>query len=276
MKTIEIKVKKETVRRQFTCPYLIDSNLNVITIQHKAWMDTPRVCMWLDVQLGPYYAKQRGRAALVWDNCGPHGTAACKDVADDWGIVLLPLPKNMTDVLQVMDLVVNSPVKAAVRRDRCQALYEFFQSWKVKRLKAQLEKKPLPPFQPPKPKVSDGLKTLLKIGQTTFLTPKFQASLKKAFVDCCIAPKTESESEVEYKIYRDHKHGSMNKVNIFTGPCADPELGSLGVVVEAIDATTVVTRNDAEDAALSDEDAEDDDEDDDDEEDDGCEEGGAD
>ena len=63
---------------------------------------------------------------------------------------------------------------------------------------------------------------------------------------------------------------------MFTGPCTDPELGSLGVVVEAIDATTVVTRNDAEDAALSDEDAEDDAEDGDDDDDDGCEEGGAD
>ena len=51
-------------------------------------------------------------------------------------------------------------------------------------------------------------------------------------------------------------------------------MGSLGVVVEAIDATTIVTRNDAEDAALSDEDGEDDDEDD--EDDDGCEEGRAD
>ena len=132
----------------------------------------------------------------------------------------------------------------------------------------------MPPFQPPKPKVSDGLKTLLKIGQTTFLAPKFQASLKKAFVDCCIAPERESESEVEYKIYRGHKHGSMNKINMFQGPCTDPELGNLGVVVEAIDATTIVTRNDAEDAALSDEDGEDDDEDD--EDDDGCEEGRAD
>ena len=89
-------------------------------------MDTARLCMWFDLQLGPHYAAKRGMAALVWDNCGPHGTAAVREMAEEWGITLLPLPKNMTDVLQVMDLVVNSPVKAALRRDRERLLSHQF------------------------------------------------------------------------------------------------------------------------------------------------------
>ena len=64
----------------------------------------------------------------------------------------------------------------------------------------------------------------------------------------------------------------MNKIDMFQGPCTDPELGNLGVVVEAIDATTIVTRNDAEDAALSDDDADDSEDGEDDEGGDGCEE----
>ena len=40
----------------------------------------------------------------------------------------------MTDVLQVMDLVVNGPVKAGIRRKRCDQLFEYFQDWKLRRL----------------------------------------------------------------------------------------------------------------------------------------------
>ena len=74
-----------------------------------------------------------------------------------------------------MDLIVNGPVKAGIRRARCEALYDFFQSWKVKRLQAQVNKMPLPKFQPPKPKVTDGLRTLLKVCDETFATDAFQA-----------------------------------------------------------------------------------------------------
>ena len=74
-----------------------------------------------------------------------------------------------------MDLIVNGPVKAGIRRARCEALYDYFQSWKVKRLQAQVNKTPLPKFQPPKPKVTDGLLTLLKVCDETFATDAFQA-----------------------------------------------------------------------------------------------------
>ena len=101
-KDLTLTEKKNLVTRTYTVPYLKHTNGNIITIQHKAWMDTVRVCMWIDLQLGPYYETKRGFAGLVWDNCGPHGVAAVKDLAKEWGITLLPLPPNMTDVLQVV------------------------------------------------------------------------------------------------------------------------------------------------------------------------------
>jgi hypothetical protein len=150
-----------------------------------------------------------------------------------------------------MDLVVNAPVKAKVRRDRVASLYNQFQSWKVQRLQAALAKREAPPFNPPKPKVVDGLKTLFSMTDTTFSNEQFKESLKRCFVDCCIAPNNITDTEVEFKIYKNHKHGSLNPSGLF-GADGDPELGSLGVAVEALDGTLVETRTDAEDRAISD------------------------
>lgn len=106
-RSLSLKEKAKEVSRTFKCPYLIHpTSRAVITIQGKAWMDSPRICMWIDLQLGPHYQKKRGRCALVWDNCGPHGVDAVQKVMEEWGVFPLPLPKNMTDVLQVIPLRV--------------------------------------------------------------------------------------------------------------------------------------------------------------------------
>lgn len=155
-----------------------------------------------------------------------------------------------------MDLVVNAPVKAKVRRDRVASLYNQFQSWKVQRLQAAIAKREPPRFNPPKPKVVDGLKTLFSMADTTFSNDKFKDSLKRCFVDCCIAPSNITETEFEFKEYKNHKHGSLNPYGLFDTN-GDPELGSLGVAIEALDGTLVETRTDAEDRALSDDDDDD-------------------
>ena len=43
------------------------------------------------------------------------------------------LPKNMTGELQVLDLVVNGPLKAHIRKNRANALYSSFQEYKASR-----------------------------------------------------------------------------------------------------------------------------------------------
>ena len=73
-----------------------------------------------------------------------------------------------------MDLIVNGPVKAGIRRARCDELFDFFQNWKIQRLQALAQKKPLPKFQPPKPKVADGLRIVCKVCNETFETEKFK------------------------------------------------------------------------------------------------------
>ena len=212
-RTLTIKVKQAVKEIEFKIPYLIHKvTLAVITIQHKAWMDTARCCMWVDLQLGPYFAKKRGRCALIWDNCGPHGVAATRDMCDTWRIFDDRLPPNMTDVLQVMDLIVNSPMKAGARRERCDQLFNYFQSWKIQRLKAERDGTEKPLFQPPKPTVADGLLTLMKVLNTSLATEKFESSMAKCFVDVGLAPCPElsDDSADVYKTYTSHKRGSLN------------------------------------------------------------------
>ena len=142
-----------------------------------------------------------------------------------------------------MDIVVNAPVKAGVRRDRTKGLFNYFQAWKIERLKAALDPlKTIPAFAPPKPKVSDGIQTLLRVCNSTFVDKSFINSLEKSFVDCCLAPIDVTDTDKEYKVYRSHKHGSMAK-SFFSPSFIPPEQGSLGDLVADVD---VFTRNDGD------------------------------
>ena len=159
-------------------------------VQRKAWMDTVGIAMWLDVQLGPYFAKKRKKCFLVWDNCGPHNVPALAEVLTSWGVTAEPLPPKMTDILQVMDLIVNGPVKAGIRQARITAIFNFFQSWKIARLQhlaAKLDTLP-PDFLPPKPTQAQGLLTVFDVFTATFEKPSFQESMRECFKVVGLAP----------------------------------------------------------------------------------------
>lgn len=138
-------------------------------------MDTVGMVMWADVQVAAWAKRRTGRALVVWDNCGPHTTEAVKHAFARNSIRALALPVKMTDILQVMDLIVNGPAKAGIRRARCENLFDYFQSWK--RLKAFRDNSPLPNFTPPKPTVADGLRTMSKVVKTTLSTEPFKVGL---------------------------------------------------------------------------------------------------
>ena len=108
----------------------------------------------------------------------------------------------MTDVLQVMDLVVNGPLKAAIRRRRCTGLFDYFQAWKIKRLAAAANKTTLPPFQPPKPKLADGIAALLDCCSSSLATPEFKAGMKRTFVKVGLL---KDKSSNAYRVYKSHK-----------------------------------------------------------------------
>jgi hypothetical protein len=91
------KKKDEYVEKKYTRPYLISPSGAVVTIQHKAWMDTVGLCMYMDLVAEPTMKKENG-GPVIWDSCGPHGTAAAKAVAAEWNMDEMKLPVNMTGV----------------------------------------------------------------------------------------------------------------------------------------------------------------------------------
>ena len=49
-------------------PYLINPQgviISQFSSSVKAWMDTPGVIMWVDTQIGAYFAKKRKKCCLV-------------------------------------------------------------------------------------------------------------------------------------------------------------------------------------------------------------------
>ena len=54
--------------------------------------------MYIDLVEGPII-KQANGGLVIWDSCGPHGTAAARAVAAEWGMDEKKLPVNMTGVL---------------------------------------------------------------------------------------------------------------------------------------------------------------------------------
>ena len=68
----------------------------------------------------PWAIRKRGKALVVWDNCGPPKTGAVQAVTAENQLTTEELPPKMTDRLQVMDLVVNGPVKAGIRCARAE------------------------------------------------------------------------------------------------------------------------------------------------------------
>ena len=84
--------------------------------------------MWLELIMLPL--KTRLGKLLIWfDNCGCHKTAIVQDYIEEIGIDVAYLPPNMTAVLQVLDLVVNGPLKAHVRQLRAKRLVRSFKNF---------------------------------------------------------------------------------------------------------------------------------------------------
>ena len=187
--TLQRKVKgnTETFDVTFKRPYIQHATKrHLVTCQGRAWMDTAGVAMWAELLLGPWVRdKCGGQGLLIWDNCACHNAPALRAVFDSINVTVKNLPKNMTDVLQVMDLVVNAPLKAGIRSVRCNQLFDYFQSWKLKRL--QEASKPanvrkLPPWAPPKMSIADGIRAVIEVEETVLATPKFRKSMRKCFV----------------------------------------------------------------------------------------------
>ena len=164
------------------------------------------MAMMCDVLIGSLL-EDVGGALLIWDNCGPHKVPAVKEVFESWNIATRELPPRCSSELQVMDLVVNGPLKAAVRRQRTRNLFNYFQTWKIDRLKALTDQVMLPPFAPPAPKLAEGLMALFEVLKTKLAAPEFNDSLDRIFIKVDLKREPGADEYVKYTTHK--KLGSL-------------------------------------------------------------------
>ena len=157
---------------------------HVITSQVKAWNDTVRMIVWFEVIIKPL--KDKLGKMLIWcDNCGSHKTSSVTDVIREVGVDVCFLPKNMTGELQVLDLVVNGPLKAHIRTIRANRLYNSFQDYKMIRANDNLLSKAAqrnPEFEPPKPTMIEGITDLIQLFKVQFTETKFRDCINRTFI----------------------------------------------------------------------------------------------
>ena len=200
----EIKLSGVTALHKIIYITHTDSG-HVITSQVKAWNDTVRMVLWFEVIIKPI--KDKLGKILIWcDNCGSHKTSSVTDVIDEIGAVVCFLPKNMTGELQVLDLVVNGPLKAHIRTIRANRLYKSFQDYKLNQARSSTlptAQRSIQKFDPPKPTMIEGIKDLIQLFKEQFTEDKFRDCVNRTFIKTGTLPVNFTESSkaefIKYK-----------------------------------------------------------------------------
>ena len=82
---------------------------------------------------GPYIASNSNAANKlhIWmDNFSAHKTETLNRVFQENNLTVSYLPPNMTYLLQVLDLVVNGPIKTHVRYQRANTVFDYMQDFR--------------------------------------------------------------------------------------------------------------------------------------------------
>ena len=187
--------------------YIIHSDSgHVITSQVKAWNDTVRMILWFEVIIKPL--KEKLGKMLIWcDNCGSHKTSSVTEVISEVGVDVCFLPKNMTGELQVLDLVVNGPLKAHIRTIRANRLYKSFQEFKREResdYRLPIASRKNPTFQLPKPTMLVGIADLIQLFKEQFTEIKFRDCINGTFINIGTLPvsSVDDDKPVEFVVYK--------------------------------------------------------------------------
>ena len=198
------------------CYYIInDVTGAVITSQYKAWNDTVRMIMWLETIVAPL--KERLGKLLIWfDNCGCHKTALVDSVINGLQVHVACLPPNMTGVLQVLDLVVNGPLKAHSRRLRGSRIVACFQNfahlYELESLKPAAEREILE-FEPPKPDMLEGIQDLFDLFANGFKEKQFAEGVNRSFISTgCLQMLHDDPTIINFLPYIKHKNSGTIKI----------------------------------------------------------------
>ena len=217
------------------CYYIINKYTgHVITSQYKAWNDSIRMIMWLETVVKPL--KNRLGKLMIWfDNCGCHKTTMVDEVIGELDVQIACLPPNMTGVLQVLDLVVNGPLKAHTRNLRGARIVECFQSFiklYADELVKNIQERVLPVFEPPKPEMMQSVQDLFDLMADGFKLPKFVDGVKRSFISTGCVPYNESDAlDPKFVVYSRHKICGTMKITP-TGTSFTTDTSNTDIVVD--------------------------------------------
>jgi hypothetical protein len=177
-------------------------SLHVITSQHKAYMDTVRMGMYLDTIVEPYMKKEKLGQFFLWmDNYSAHNTEYITNKMEKLNITPAFLPSNMTSLLQVCDLHLNGPIKRKTRSKRALRTFQAFQDFHAEYDQMTDSEKLAAKFRPPKPSLEEGLQDVMEIFGTDgdFQKQSFQEGQKSCFVATGCAPTIDGGTQfIEY------------------------------------------------------------------------------
>jgi len=142
------------------------------------------MAMHIDLILRPWTKDNANGKLFLWmDNCGSHKTDCLDSIFREAKVEVGFLPPNMTSELQVLDLVVNGPIKAHIRKLRATRICKYFDSYReIFRDQRKLKVSKLPKWEPPKPSLEECIKDMLNLIHTDFATHKFKESIRTSFI----------------------------------------------------------------------------------------------
>jgi hypothetical protein len=154
---------------------------HVITSQCKAWNDSIRMAMLIDLIL-KRRADSHGDLFLWMDNCGSHKTSFLSKVYEEAKTTVGLLPPNMTSKLQVLDLVVNGPIKAHIRNLRAARIGDYMDIHTAQCQAAKEKSEKLPDWDMPKPSLEECIRDLIQLFAGQFTSSKFKEGIQKSFL----------------------------------------------------------------------------------------------
>ena len=115
------------------------------------------------------------------------------------GVINLFLPKNMTDLLQVLDLVVNAIFKQYTRKIRTEAIIKAF---RIHKARLAADENNLGPFKCPKPTVKEAIDNYFVIIKQMEENQTLKESIIRSFKDTGCVPNYPDVNNT-YKQYSD-------------------------------------------------------------------------
>lgn len=140
------------------------------------------------------------------------------------GVQVACLPPNMTGVLQVLDLVVNGPIKARTRTLRgakiVAAFGEFRKLYEIE-MRKYVEERTSLVFQPPKPDMLEAIQDLFNLFANGFKEPKFVHGIVRSFISTgCMPMFNDDHTNVSFQPYT--KQNMCGTINLTQSATVQP------------------------------------------------------